>query len=972
MFGRRRFRAPTVNPVTRELTDDSPLSNTDAGNSRAFTDKLAKLIEENRDMEQEFRRIEADELANKAKSSLDDDWQKRFRGWLVGRPQAQDKGKALWATPDRELNLMKFPSVRKYITSHADARASFEQMIERMRELGPYGLYGKVDILSTYIYFKYIVAGATVNSADWLSDFNTIESTNEYDQWRIRGEDGSYYNNNRYRREMVDHNTGEVTDVWDDVPTLEPGSYRDWNMTTQGQQQTGPRGATQVPPQGPGRAPVIHPGQAGYMKRFEPSVWTQHPLHGANSGQEWQDAFDAIPDDEKVDALMDTDVTEVAPGVEGQIIDAIEAELYRSDLTEPERDQLNLIKDDLEDILQAGAKAGASASRPKPRSRPRNPRRGGGRRRNQGPGLADNTPGPRPSSTNGPIRPGSMSTGGARPSSSTATPMDTSSDKGKGKGAPPPPGPTNTGAVPTPPPPPVPTNTSGTTKPEKKKPVDTSKMPEGLSIQQQIAWQLKNGAQGGLTKTGIDMNKLGKSPKSGGPRDGGGTSKPDPGASSDSDPEPPKGTPEHKNWERRQKDEANTKPATTGTGDKDLTPEELKARAEEADRRKQEAMRNFASPTENADEKKARQEKATKVMSAKTELLAAGVVVQGLNPDKTLAAGEALKKAKAANIPVTGVNGADLVDYVEKMTKKNPLKSGVGKKFGKNNRNREIEEKKEEAERKKEEAAQKKRDETIVKIDTVLHDWTDKDTEYPESFSSWALHIFGEVMGIKINQHQVMSPKFLERLKEEIIKDVIPPGSAEADLVRNASLYGIINEFQGPMSYFVMNTDEKIVKEEKYIAEHHALLESLGYDVDPLVKDEESDLHWEVADLITRLSEVAGPNPYDPNGDFMRGEEHGGGKGTERKLKGQLHREYVEEHNAAIRETVVLLWDAPAQDIYNELDYDEYLALLGWIGWIEGVVNDDAEVIFEDGGDPVNIRQLAGLLKREYMKPLNK
>lgn len=952
MFGRRRFRAPTVNPITRELTDDTSLSNTDAANSKAFIDKLASLAGEHTNMAQEFRRIEAEELANKARSSIDDDWQKRFRAWLVGKPNPEDKGKALWATPSRELNLMRFPSIRKYITSHADARVEFEQMIERMRELGPYGLYGKVDILSTYIYFKYIVAGATINSADWLSDFNTIESTVEMENWKNNGTDGSLYNNNKYRREITDPQTGVTSYVWEDAPTLEPGSYRDWNMTTAGQRPI-PPGSTSVPHQGTGKKPVTPPGSPKFAPRFQPQVVTTflHQSSSAPDGHGWMDAYEAVPDDQKLGALLQVNTASMTKEHGEAALMVIDEFLKTAHdyLTEEWMSKLRALRSRVDAKVDSLSKVGL------------------GNR----------------SSTTGPIRPGStgsvtvspMNTSVPRPASSTATPMQTGSQgktrpgskagsSGTGGGGPPYSSP--------------PSNPVKTKVPEPKKPESTEGMPAGLTPLQQTMWMLRNGKSSGLKKTGIDPKKRIEK----GPLRPGDVAEPGQKVDDDDDPEPPKGTFEHKNWERRKRDEEQGDGTKgVGQGKKDLTPEELKAIAEEKKRKAEEAMR-MGTP-ESDEEKKERQEKAAKVVSAKQRLLDAGVILQGLNPEKTLAAAEALEKAKANNIPVAGVNGADIVNYVEQRSKKNPVASAAKKKFAQTNKNRANEEKKEEAERRKEEEAQRKRDEIIVKIDTTLQSWA-TDAERPEAFSSWALYVFGnEVLGIKINQHQVMSQKFLSRLKEEIINQVLPPGSPEIEEVKNASLYGIINEFQGPLSFFADDVKQIVADEEKYIAEHHALLESLGHDVDPLVRNDETDLHWEVSDLITRLYEVSGPNPYDPNGSFMKGvksdvplKQEEVAKGvqrgwaTEPKLKGQLYREYTEEHNAAIRETVVQLWETPAQDVYDVLDLDEYIALIGWISWIEGVVNDDAEVMFDYVDEPVNIRELAGLLKREYVKPL--
>lgn len=542
MFGRRRFRAPTVNPVTRELTDDKPLSNTDAANSKAFIDKLASLASERTDMAQEFRRIEAEELANKAKSSIDDDWQKRFRAWLVGKPNPEDKGKALWATPSRELNLMRFPSIRKYITSHADARVEFEQMIERMRELGPYGLYGKVDILSTYIYFKYIVAGATINSADWLSDFNTIESTVEMENWKNNGTDGSLYNNSKYRREITDPQTGVVSYVWDDVPTLEPGSYRDWNMTTNGQQPI-PKGSTSVPPQGPGKKPVTPPGSPKAVPRFQPQVVTTflQQSSAATTENEWVDAWAKLPHEHKLSAIFAIDVDTLTEPQANAVLTVSQVFQDRGQFILSGKDlaALTNLEIEVQDRLDNLKKVGI------------------------GPGGRSSTTGPvRPGST-GSVKASPMNTSSPRPASSTATPMETGGGTGARPGGQT--GSSGTGGGPPPPPPPPPGPKTPPTGPDGKP----------LTSMVALIAQLNGGAGGGLKKTGQRLSQLGLTGKE--------------GKVKETEPKPK--TAQEIAMEEQMKKMGITKTDTDGEGTagQELSKEEIEARRLESERKRKAA-----------------------------------------------------------------------------------------------------------------------------------------------------------------------------------------------------------------------------------------------------------------------------------------------------------------------------------------------------------------------------------------------
>lgn len=178
-----------MNPVERDLAEDTTIKNTPKGDRQELLKYLVRehqLADNSDTTKQWLEKQIVDRRTAEAEEGLQSQWEKRFRAWLVGQAEAPDRSRSLWNKGDqsgREVNLMRIPSVRKYILGNHDKRVTFEQMIDRMKKLGPIGLYGKVDILSLYIYFKYVVADGGMNSQDWLDDFASITASDSFEKW---------------------------------------------------------------------------------------------------------------------------------------------------------------------------------------------------------------------------------------------------------------------------------------------------------------------------------------------------------------------------------------------------------------------------------------------------------------------------------------------------------------------------------------------------------------------------------------------------------------------------------------------------------------------------------------------------------------------------------------------------------------------------------------------------------------------
>ena len=182
----RRFAPPRTNPLENDLIDvHAPLQPTAASRAERTTEALKKIAMTppvGMDPETWSKSVQkrlAGIAANHAEQHINTDFVRDFTKWVTGRPRVPHRGKSVWheggaVHGSEEISFMGFPGVRRFVASRAEKRAKFEAMLERLKK-GPVFLYGSIDLLSLYVYFKYIVdAPSSGLPDDWLSDFKLL------------------------------------------------------------------------------------------------------------------------------------------------------------------------------------------------------------------------------------------------------------------------------------------------------------------------------------------------------------------------------------------------------------------------------------------------------------------------------------------------------------------------------------------------------------------------------------------------------------------------------------------------------------------------------------------------------------------------------------------------------------------------------------------------------------------------------
>lgn len=217
-FGRakqKKWTAPT-NPLEAEATkgviEDLPgrkFNNKDLYIARRI-DKLSVIPNPSPAQTAELNalvKIRADSQLEAFDASQDDSFASDFQNFLQGRMKMEEAKRVNWPVtpaqgstiagaqttlsgplgdPDEgsygvsqraysTLRLNHLPGVQDYLDKFIDARLRYEQAIERMKQLGPVGLDGKVDLDVLYVYYKYVVRGVSTGEDEFLRDWKFFD-----------------------------------------------------------------------------------------------------------------------------------------------------------------------------------------------------------------------------------------------------------------------------------------------------------------------------------------------------------------------------------------------------------------------------------------------------------------------------------------------------------------------------------------------------------------------------------------------------------------------------------------------------------------------------------------------------------------------------------------------------------------------------------------------------------------------------
>lgn len=197
-FGRARekFRPHRLNPLERDLFTRAPFEPTPESRRWRELEAGLRLSEHpafgyepnatNGVWRDRIQGYMAEKSIKDVVASIPNLFEKDFKAWLVGRPDKRHMAKSMWQTsgavaPNREVNFMGVPSARRFVETERQQAENFEVMLEVLKQLGPVGLYGEVDDLSLYLYFKYIVDEQGMSN-DFLTEWRMINGlTNMYE-----------------------------------------------------------------------------------------------------------------------------------------------------------------------------------------------------------------------------------------------------------------------------------------------------------------------------------------------------------------------------------------------------------------------------------------------------------------------------------------------------------------------------------------------------------------------------------------------------------------------------------------------------------------------------------------------------------------------------------------------------------------------------------------------------------------------
>jgi len=198
--GRRKFTAAApINPIVDDLLNDRPFTPTPESRRNIEIDlarNLSARVPVGIDPEvwrTSVQEAYAKKLTKDTVGRAGDLFKTRFHSWLVGRPYPQDRAKSLWHTgavgANEEINLMSMPGVEEYVAEHRAAAVNFETMLSVLRELGPIGLTGEFNVMTAYLYFKYIVDGAGMGK-EFESDWRSFQDVTNPRRHRLAEPDG--------------------------------------------------------------------------------------------------------------------------------------------------------------------------------------------------------------------------------------------------------------------------------------------------------------------------------------------------------------------------------------------------------------------------------------------------------------------------------------------------------------------------------------------------------------------------------------------------------------------------------------------------------------------------------------------------------------------------------------------------------------------------------------------------------------
>lgn len=168
----QKFRVPQ-NPLAAEATSDKITPTSEKKEEliqEYFADKIATTTGVERDA---WIKARQQRELDSMDGAIDESFASGFQGFLTGHMK-RDIRTPIWG--ERNLNLMDFEGVREYIDPLASERAQFENDLLKMHEFGP-GALGQINLNSLYLYYKYILDGASLTESNFLKDYKRWKST---------------------------------------------------------------------------------------------------------------------------------------------------------------------------------------------------------------------------------------------------------------------------------------------------------------------------------------------------------------------------------------------------------------------------------------------------------------------------------------------------------------------------------------------------------------------------------------------------------------------------------------------------------------------------------------------------------------------------------------------------------------------------------------------------------------------------